>query len=245
MNGALVGQSMTLPPDGDQGYQSCSQSDEDLSIGWQLKAMVNCTNEHRTPPNTLRLPGLKDSIHSNSDLDLSSSHTAGNSTSLSQLCEHRSADSNRSIVCQHSECNTADVKCVVYVSYTDRMGPWVREYLKPLIESWKHSEVMLHEDDMIPGFTIPGERQRLILEAHKVVLVVSSDYSESPWCLYELQHAIQQEPALCRGRVIPILVDGCYTVPAIVRGVVPLMENDRHFSERLKKNIMGPNQLVT
>ena len=130
-------------------------------------------------------------------------------------------------------------KCIVYISYTERMGRWVREWLKPLIESWKHSEVMLHEDDMIPGFTIPGERQRLILEAHKVVLVVSRDYSESPWCLYELQHAIQQEPALCRGRIIPILVDGCHTLPSIVRGIVPLMEKDRNFSMRLKKNILG------
>jgi hypothetical protein len=121
------------------------------------------------------------------------------------------------------------------------MGAWVREHLKPLIESWQHSEVMLHEDDMIPGFTIPGERQRLILEAHKVVLVVSKDYSESPWCLYELQHAIQQEPALCQGRIIPILVDGCRSLPAIVRGVVPLVENDRNFSTRLKKNIIGPD----
>lgn len=134
----------------------------------------------------------------------------------------------------HSQTN-----CVVYISYTEKKAEWVQDFLKPLIESWKHSEVILHEEDMIPGFTISGERQRLILQAHKVVLVVSSDYSESPWCLYELQHAIHQEPALCRGRIIPVMVDGCQILPNIVRGIVPLLDSDKQFKLKLKKNIIG------
>lgn len=128
---------------------------------------------------------------------------------------------------------------VVYISYTDRKAEWVQDYLKPLIESWNNSEVILHEEDMIPGFTISGERQRLILQANKVVMVVSGDYSESPWCLYELQHAIHQEPDLFLGRIIPVMVDGCQTLPTIVRGIVPLLDSDRNFKLKLKKNIVG------
>lgn len=197
---------------GDQGYQS----NDDITIGYQLQSIVN--NSRPTPPNTLGLAkmAMNNSKFSKSDSDL-----------LNIDCYKQDIE----IAWSRSE------KCLVYISYTDTMALWVRNWLKPLIESWKYSEVMLHEDDMIPGFTISGERQRLILQAHKVVLVVSRDYSESPWCLYELQHAIQQEPALCRGRIIPILVDGCHMLPSIVRGVVPLMENDRNFSIRLKRNI--------
>ena len=221
MNGILVGEPL---PDGDQGYQS-SQSLDDMSIGCQLKLMQ--VNSRCNPPNSLPL-----------------NQVSPNSSSLSKFSK---SDSN--ILLNFSDIPKAETQttnsspmignCIVYISYTDKMASWVRNSLKPLIESWKHSEVRLHEDDMIPGFTISGERQRLILQAHKVVLVVSRDYSESPWCLYELQHAIQQEPALCRGRIIPILVDGCKTLPPIVRGVVPLMENDKNFSVRLKKNLMG------
>lgn len=218
-DGLVVGEAMPTS-EGDQGYQS-SQSLEDISIGAQLQAMV--TNGRKAPPKSLRLTSVivnhtsSLSKISRSDTDLKSHSEA----------EHTTGTAGN------------DSTCIVYVSYTERMGSWVRNWLKPLIESWKHSEVMLHEDEMIPGFAICGERQRLILQAHKVVLVVSRDYSESPWCLYELQHAIQQEPALCRGRIIPILVDGCESVPAIVKGVVPLFENDRNFSVRLKKNILG------
>ena len=124
-------------------------------------------------------------------------------------------------------------KCVVYISYTDRMADWVKSYLKPHIESWKTTEVMLHESDMIPGLTISGERQRLILEADKIVIVVSSDYSQSQWCSYELVHAIQKEPALCRGKIIPILVDGCQLLPSVIQGLVPLPACDLDFNSRL------------
>lgn len=225
MSGMVVGESLPVSSEGDQGYQSSSQSDDTLdSIGCQLKAMVeNERRRRRTPPNTL---GLSGSNHSKSNSYLTDTH-------MHSKVEVEPADNN---LTWHENCAE---NCAVYISYTERMAYWVREYLKPLIESWRQTEVLLHEDDMIPGFTIPGERQRLILEAHKVVLVVSRDYSESPWCLYELQHAIQQEPALCHGRIIPILVDGCDVLPSIVRGVVALTENDRNFNMKLKKNITG------
>ena len=110
----------------------------------------------------------------------------------------------------YSDSQSSDTQqdpCTVYISYTDSKAHWVYDYLKPLIESW-NSQVILHEEDMVPGYTISGERQRLIRGAHRVVLVVSEDYSSSPWCLYELQHAITQEPILFKGRIIPVMVDG-------------------------------------
>ena len=128
--------------------------------------------------------------------------------------------------------------CTVYISYTEKKAEWVQEFLKPLIESW-NSEVILNEEDMIPGFPISYERQRLIFQAHKVVLVISEDYAESPWCLYELQHAINQEPNLCRGRVIPIMADGCLMLPSVVHGIVPLIDSDKNFTKKLRNNITG------
>ena len=211
----VVGDALATQDGGDPGYQSSQSCDDVTNLGYHL--YTSALNHRPAPPNTL---GLLSTIHlkvSKSDADISH-HSRTGSGVVDSLCHE---------------------KCVVYISYTDRMANWVRILLKPLIESWQHSEVVLHEDDMIPGFTVSGERQRLILQAHKVVLVVSRDYSESPWCLYELQHAIQQEPALCRGRVIPIMVDGCQDLPSIVAGVVPLMENDKNFSTKLRKNIMG------
>ena len=127
---------------------------------------------------------------------------------------------------------------MVYISYTDRKADWVYSYLKPMLESWD-CQVILHEEDMIPGFSVSGERQRLILQAHRVVLVVSPDYSTSPWCLYELQHAITKEPVLFRGRIIPIMVDGCLTLPILVKGIVPLFDSAKNFQGKLRKNICG------
>ncbi len=128
--------------------------------------------------------------------------------------------------------------CMVYISYTEEKADWVYDYLKPLLESWS-CRVILHDEDMIPGFTVSGERQRLILQAHRVILVVSPDYSSSPWCLYELQHAITKEPVLFRGRIIPIMVDGCLILPILVKGIVPLFDSSKSFEVKLRMNICG------
>ncbi len=126
--------------------------------------------------------------------------------------------------------------CAVYVSYTEEKADWVYDYLKPLLESWS-CRVILHDEDMIPGFTVSGERQRLILQAHRVILVVSPDYSSSPWCLYELQHAITKDPVLFKGKIIPILVDNCITLPTILKGIVPLIDSVTNFEQKLQSNI--------
>ena len=129
-------------------------------------------------------------------------------------------------------------KFIVYISYTDRKATWVRNKLKPLIESLHTKiEVNLHESSMIPGFAVSSERHRLILEADKIIIVVSNDYSTSPWCLFELEHAIHQKPALCNGRVIPILTDNCYSVPSIISGVVYLSDQETDFTGRLRQAI--------
>ncbi len=135
---------------------------------------------------------------------------------------------------------------VVYVSYTDQWSEWVRNTLKPLIESLHPViRVDIHEDSMIPGFSVSDERYRLILGADKIVIVVSSDYANSEWCVYELEHAIYQRPALCNGRVIPILTEISNRLPRIVNGVVCLSITQDDFKAKLQQAIFKkPNSFV-
>ena len=124
-------------------------------------------------------------------------------------------------------------KSVIYISYTDYASKWVRTTLKPLIDSWDIAEVMLPERDMVAGKAISNERRRLIVEADKIILVISPDYYDSDWCSYELMHAIQNEPTLSRGRIIPILIGGCRRLPQNMEVVVPLFAHEQDFSTRL------------
>ncbi len=134
---------------------------------------------------------------------------------------------------------------VVYISYTDATSEWVRNELKPLIELLHPViRVNIHEDSMIPGFSVSGERHRLILGADKIVIVVSSDYASSEWCVYELEHAIHQKPALCNGRVIPILTEISNPLPQIIHGVVCLCSDEDNFKSRLHQAIFKkPNSM--
>ena len=133
--------------------------------------------------------------------------------------------------------NTPRKKSVIYISYTDHASQWVRSALKPMIDSWDIANVMLPERDMVAGKAISNERRRLIVEADKIIVVVSPDYYTSEWCSYELMHAIQNEPTLSRGRIIPILIDGCKLLPRNMEVVVPLFAHEQDFNQRLKAAI--------
>ena len=123
---------------------------------------------------------------------------------------------------------------VVYISYTDQMSEWVRNELKPLIESWHSAfRVITHEDSMISGFSVSGERHRPILEADKIVIVVSSDYVTSEWRVYELEYAIHRKPALLNGRIVPILTNSRNSLPRIISDVVSLDCTHADFNIRL------------
>lgn len=133
--------------------------------------------------------------------------------------------------------HTPRKKAVIYISYTDHASQWVRSTLKPMIDSWEVADVMLPERDMVAGKAISNERRRLIVEADKIIVVISPDYYNSEWCSYELMHAIQNEPTLSRGRIIPILIDGCKLVPKNMEVVVPLFAHEADFSQRLRAAI--------
>ncbi len=76
-------------------------------------------------------------------------------------------------------------------------------------------------------------------------IVVSSDYANSEWCVYELEHAIYQRPALCNGRVIPILTEISNRLPRIVNGVVCLSITQDDFKAKLQQAIFKkPNSFV-
>ena len=125
----------------------------------------------------------------------------------------------------------------VYVSYSDAKADWVMNYLKPLIESFQNIEVTVHDADMIAGHPISEERLRLILEADKVIVICSPDYTLSPWCQYELYQAITKQPSLAEGRIISITCGECNTLPSVITGVMALADDDWNFAHRLRAAI--------
>ena len=181
---------------------------------------VSCTEdfEHmRRPPNTLQMTRAQHQklLESISPVRLCRSEA--------DLADSPSIASMR----------TPRKKSVIYISYTDHASQWVRATLKPLIDSWNIAEVMLPDRDMVAGKAVSNERRRLIVEADKIIVVISPDYYDSDWCSYELMHAIQNEPTLSRGRIIPVLIDGCKHLPKNMEVVVPLFAHEQDFSQRL------------
>lgn len=126
----------------------------------------------------------------------------------------------------------------IYVSYSDDKLDWVRNTLEPILHRMIHAEVVLRENAMVVGQPVSEERLRLILEADKVLVVCSPQYEASPWCRYELLQSVNRDPSLTEGRVVPILCDGCSTVPAVIGGVVSLKDCDLQFESKLQESVL-------
>lgn len=196
---------------------------------------VSCTEDYentRKPPNSL---------------PLTTSHYQRlmETTSPVRLCRSETdiADSDPAKSLPAANLRIPRKKLVVYISYTDHASRWVRSTLKPLIESWNIAEVMIPDRDMVAGKAVSNERRRLIVESDKIILVISPDYYDSEWCSYELMHAIQNEPTLSRGRIIPVLIGGCKRLPQNMEVVVPLFAHEQDFSSRLLAAIYSQPRL--
>ncbi len=211
-------------PSIDSGVVQCgsqSSSLEEVSCNLPTLHLVSHNLQVRRGSNDLQVRR-----GSNDQLDVNVSSYNGRSHSLSDLRLHIPFLQNGSPPVRR--------KTRVYVSYTDRKIVWVIEFLKPLIESFQNTVVTVHDADMIAGHPISEERLRLILEADKVIVLCSPDYSSSEWCKYELYQAITKQPSLADGKIIPILCDGCNAAPDVIRGVVFVRDTDELFERKLR-----------
>ena len=132
----------------------------------------------------------------------------------------------------------------VYVSYSDSQADWVRSTLLPLLLSFQPITVTDHEGHMIAGNVISEERLRLLRSADKVVAVVSPDYHRVKWCCYELQHAIQLQPAQAEGRLLPILCGGCSELPSTISTLHPISLLDPAWAHKLRVAVRTRRHLL-
>lgn len=162
-------------------------------------------------------------------LEMSSTSTAGNASYFR---------SNSQPNMGRSDGNRHPKRVSIYVSYSDDKLEWVRDALVPVLRRMIHAEVVLRDDAMVVGQPVSEERLRLLLGADKVLVVCSPEYEASPWCQYELLQAVGRDPGLSEGRVIPILCDGCRTLPAVIAGVVSLKDSDLQFESKLQQSVL-------
>ena len=104
-----------------------------------------------------------------------------------------------------------------YVSYAEADREWVEETLAPRLRQAGRSLYLEH--DLPPGGVEVEERSRAVAASRKTLMVLSPDYLQHRWALFEGAVSHQLDPAARKRRLIPVLRSPCDT-PLRIRPLV-------------------------
>ncbi|XP_046551152.1 toll-like receptor 4 [Haliotis rubra] len=94
-----------------------------------------------------------------------------------------------------------------FVMYADADSLWVRSQLMTNIETTQRLTLCIHERDFIPGQYIVDNIVTSMEKSNKVILVLSNNFSESPWCQFELTLAQKRAMEQDHGYLVVIRLD--------------------------------------
>jgi TIR domain len=115
----------------------------------------------------------------------------------------------------------------VFISYHHSQGDWVWDRLVPCLLAGG-ADIHLDRERFEIGKAVVGQMDAIQDRAEMAVLVLSSDYLNSPYCVHEMERAIRRDPKFARGIVVPIKRRRC-ALPANVKPSNPLyvdLQND-------------------
>ena len=111
----------------------------------------------------------------------------------------------------------------VFISYCHKEGDWVWNRLVPCLRAGG-ADVHVDRERFEVGKAVVGQMDSVQDGAAMAVLVLSSDYLNSPYCIHEMERAIRRDPKFARGIVVPIKRVRC-TLPAKIKRPNPLYVN--------------------
>ncbi|XP_060891842.1 uncharacterized protein LOC132972781 isoform X1 [Labrus mixtus] len=127
----------------------------------------------------------------------------------------------------------------VFISYSSTDYQWTH-FLIEQLESFG-LQVCYHERDFIPGRTVLENMSDCIQESQKVLLVLSSEFVRSRWCLLEANMSLFRD-CLERKPIIPVLLEPGVSIPLHLCHLTYLEANNPDFKNKLLKVLCTPNQ---
>nr|XP_020516579.1 uncharacterized protein LOC110005579 [Labrus bergylta]XP_029138637.1 uncharacterized protein LOC110005579 [Labrus bergylta]XP_029138639.1 uncharacterized protein LOC110005579 [Labrus bergylta]XP_029138640.1 uncharacterized protein LOC110005579 [Labrus bergylta] len=127
----------------------------------------------------------------------------------------------------------------VFISYSSTDYQWTH-FLTEQLESFG-LQVCYHERDFIPGRTVLENMSDCIQESQKVLLVLSSEFVRSRWCLLEANMSLFRD-CLERKPIVPVLLEPGVSIPLHLCHLTYLEADDPDFKNKLLKVLCTPNQ---
>ena len=109
----------------------------------------------------------------------------------------------------------------LFISYSHRQSDWVVSDLKPVLTA-SGADVLIDADRFRSGKGVKGQMDGLQDQADLSLLVLTSDYLASDYCMHELRRAVAKDPDFTQGSTIPVFREASAT-PAELLGADPVL----------------------
>ncbi|XP_061533932.1 uncharacterized protein LOC133403233 [Phycodurus eques] len=127
----------------------------------------------------------------------------------------------------------------VFISYSSTDYQWTHSLIDTL-ES--HGlRVCYHDRDFTAGRTVLENMSECIHDSQKVLLVLSSEFVRSRWCLLEANMSLFRD-CLERKPIVPVLLEPAVCVPLHLCHLTYLEAHDPEFVPKLVKVLFTPNR---
>ena len=131
----------------------------------------------------------------------------------------------------------------VFISYSSKDRPWVKELLRKLEE--QKIKVCIDYRDFIPGMPSIKNIEQAVINSHKTLLILTSNYLESGWTEFENILLQTLDPANQKLRLLPLLKQKC-ELPLRLRALTYLNfanPEDEAFEWQRFVNAFGKQQI--
>ncbi|XP_061780346.1 uncharacterized protein [Nerophis lumbriciformis] len=127
----------------------------------------------------------------------------------------------------------------VFISYSSTDHQWTHSLIDQLEAGGL--QVCYHERDFTPGRTVLENMSECIQESQKVLLVLSSEFVRSHWCLLEANMSLFRD-CLERKPIVPVLLEPGVCVPLHLCHLTYLEAGDTEFLAKLLKVLFTNNR---
>ncbi|XP_057693302.1 uncharacterized protein LOC130916530 [Corythoichthys intestinalis] len=127
----------------------------------------------------------------------------------------------------------------VFISHSSTDYQWTHTLIEQLEVQGLH--VCYHERDFTAGRTVLENMSECIQESQKVLLVLSSEFVRSRWCLLEANMSLFRD-CLERKPLVPVLLEPGVTIPLHLCHLTYLEARDPEFMPKLLKVLCTPNR---
>lgn len=131
----------------------------------------------------------------------------------------------------------------VFISFSGADTTWVRQLIRKLEETCPRMKICTHDRDFTPGKTIIENMTEYIQKSQKIVMVLSPDFVDSRWCLFEALLSMFQD-CMSHKAIVPVMLKQC-TMPFYLSHLTYLEVEDEQFFEKLCNRLLKNNAKET